>query len=42
VLSIGFVEPDGTTSGYDVVWTTPAVPRPDPCVAFKEKLERLR
>ncbi len=42
VLSIGFVEPGGSTAGYDVVWTTPAIERPDPCIAFKEKLERLR
>ena len=42
VLSIGFVEDGAMTAGYDVVWTTAPVPRPDPCVAFKEKLERLR
>ncbi len=42
VLSIGFVEPGASGRGYDVVWTSAAVTRPDPCVAFREKLERLR
>jgi uncharacterized iron-regulated protein len=42
VLAIGFVEPGAAAAGYDVVWTTAPIERPDPCVAFKEKLERLR
>ena len=42
VLSIGFVEPGASGLGYDVVWTSAALARPDPCTAFKEKLERLR
>ncbi len=42
VLSIGFVEPGASGIGYDVTWSSPAVARFDPCIAFKEKLERLR
>lgn len=37
VLSIAFVEPGGGASGsppYDIVWTTPAATREDPCKAF--------
>lgn len=42
VLSIGFVEGERDATGYDIVWTTPGVDRADPCVEFKEKLERMR
>ena len=40
IHSIGFLEvaPDGSRAvdaPYDEVWFTPAVPRPDPCEAFK-------
>jgi uncharacterized iron-regulated protein len=35
VLSVGFVEPGGSTSpgAFDLTWTTPAVDRVDPCKA---------
>ncbi len=42
VLSIGFVEGERDAKGFDIVWSTPALERPDPCVAFKDKLERMR
>ena len=43
IVAIGFVEGDTTVpdGAYDVVWRTPAIKRPDPCVAFEGELKSI-
>jgi hypothetical protein len=43
VLSIGLREADDERGdeGFDVVWRTPPVERPDPCLAFEKQLKRI-
>jgi uncharacterized iron-regulated protein len=37
--AVGFLEPDGDASAFDEVERIPAVERPDPCAALKEKTD---
>jgi uncharacterized iron-regulated protein len=43
VVTVGFVETDTTVpdGAYDVVWRTPPIKRPDPCVAFEGELKTI-
>ena len=43
IITVGFIESDEKVadSAYDVIWRTPPVKRPDPCVAFEGELKTM-